>query len=113
MEGEGRSGGLVLLWKNTINMYILQYSKFDIHGFIFKDDIGWYLMSFYGQPDMSKTNESWSLLSSLCNTEYAPWLLLRDFNEIVDLRGKSGGLSNQNNRWLLFKMCSLGVSCLI
>lgn len=34
VDCEGRSGGLVLLWKNTINMHILQYSKFHIHGFV-------------------------------------------------------------------------------
>lgn len=84
VDCEGRSSGLVLLWKNTINMCFLQYSKFHIRGFILKDGIRWYLTGFYGQLEMSKRNESWSLLSSLCNMIDAPWLVLKDFNEIVD-----------------------------
>lgn len=77
------------MWKNTVNMRILQYSKFHIHGFISKDDKGWYPTGFYGQPEVSKRNESWSLLSSLCNTGDRPWLVLGDFNETVDLMEKS------------------------
>lgn len=44
IDCEGRSGGLVLLWKNMIKMRIIQYSKFHIHGYILNDGIGWYLM---------------------------------------------------------------------
>lgn len=51
----------------------------------------WRLTGFYGQPDTSKREETWSISESLYRTNQLPWLCIRDYNKIISQSEKSGG----------------------
>ena len=51
----------------------------------------WRLTGFYGHPDTSKHEETWTLLESLSYSSTLPWLCLGDFNEIIGHAEKAGG----------------------
>ena len=51
----------------------------------------WHLTRFYEESDTSKRPESWAKLSHLRGTSNLPWLVIRDFNEIIGLSEKEGG----------------------
>jgi hypothetical protein len=54
--------------------------------------VPWKFIGFCGHPDRDHRNESWQLLSWLERANLKPWLVLRDFNEIVDNSEKVGGI---------------------
>lgn len=56
---EGRGGGLVLFWKSSINLAVVDSSKYYIHGVINKDlENEWRLTSFYGEPKTARRTEA-------------------------------------------------------
>jgi len=52
MEATGRSGGLALLWKDSWELEIFNYSKHHMNVVIKTEDgnPGWRFTSFYGHP---------------------------------------------------------------
>ncbi|KAL0413245.1 UNVERIFIED_CONTAM: putative mitochondrial protein [Sesamum radiatum] len=48
-------------------------------------------VGFYGDPDASKRDTSWKLLSNLHTRSARPWLCAGDFNELLDQSEKRGG----------------------
>lgn len=51
MDFHGRSGGLVLLWKNQRNVTLLSFSKNHINVVVHVAGFGgWPLMGVYGEP---------------------------------------------------------------
>lgn len=72
VDYEGRSNGLALMWKKSIDLSIRHYSKSHIHGFIATRSSGWFTTRVYGQLDASKRRETWDLISSLRNFEGIP-----------------------------------------
>ena len=87
---EGRSGGTTLLWKIKSLVHIQHYSKWyiDVHvdgG----QNIGWCrIIGFYDNPEASKREESWKLLKYLYQRDNLPWLVVGDFNEIMEMSEK-------------------------
>ena len=53
--------------------------------------ICWRLTGFYGHPETSKREETWTLHESLGQTNHLPWLCIGDFNEITSQFEKVGG----------------------
>ncbi|KAL0402426.1 UNVERIFIED_CONTAM: hypothetical protein Slati_4272500 [Sesamum latifolium] len=51
----------------------------------------WRFTGFYGEPDTSKRELSWNLLSRLHDQSSRAWLCAGDFNEILDQSEKYGG----------------------
>ena len=89
----GQSGGLALLWKPDSKVAVQGFSRWHIDALITCTHTGliWRLTSFYGQPDTSKHEETWSLLESLGQFNQLPWLCIGDYNEIVSQTETSGG----------------------
>ncbi|XP_075674814.1 uncharacterized protein LOC142644006 [Castanea sativa] len=87
------SGGLALLWKKNTQVYVQNFSRWFIDAHIVCADTGlkWRLTGFYGHPDTSKREETWTLLESLGSSNALPWLCLGDFNEIISHMEKAGG----------------------
>ena len=81
---KGRSGGLALLWKDSIEVKIQTYSQYHIDVHVHMDTHSWWrLTGFYGHPEQHKRHETWKLLTHLGSRNQAPWLCLGDFNEIL------------------------------
>lgn len=52
VSSKGRSGGLVMLWKDETNLHIQTYSPNHIDALIFEDNNSpWRLTDFYGRPE--------------------------------------------------------------
>ena len=66
VERINRGGGLVLFWKNEIEVDIETSSLNHIDVIINKNsEKPWRFTGFYGEPDTHKRFESWDLLRSL------------------------------------------------
>jgi exonuclease III len=90
VDSVGRSGGLILLWRNKMDVSIQNYSRRHINVVVTNGRLGntWKFMGFYGHLDTAKRKEAWDLLRHLSHFQPLPWLCIGDFNEILDLSGK-------------------------
>ena len=78
------SGGLALLWTNTVKVSILGSSTNYIDAHVTIDQVGsWRFTGFYGCPERNRRNESWAMLKNLSKISQLPWILLGDFNDIL------------------------------
>lgn len=101
----GLGGGLMLLWSSEISVQILSYSQGHIDNKIF--DVvykyWWRFTGFYGNPDANNRRHSWDLMVRLHSLYNLPWLCGGDFNEIVGLHEKMGGLERSESQMRAFK----------
>ena len=76
LSSDGHSGGLALLWKAKAHVHIQNFSRWFIDTYIVCTNTGlkWRLIGFYGHPDTSKQEETWTLLESL---QQSPMAVLR------------------------------------
>ena len=86
-------GGLALLWKQGIRVTVMNSSERYIdtvidHGM----NDAWRFIGFYGDPDTTNCENSWSLLRDLSSQFSIPWVCLGDFNEIIRAEEKQGWL---------------------
>ncbi|TXG73106.1 hypothetical protein EZV62_001685 [Acer yangbiense] len=100
----GNSGGLLLLWKDTVDITILFFSSGHIDARVgMLDGFLWHFSGFYGDPIANNRKYSWSLLRRLRDTDNLPWVYGGDFNELLSLNDKVGG-SDKN---VLVDECNL------
>jgi endonuclease/exonuclease/phosphatase family metal-dependent hydrolase len=87
VDSVGRSGGLILMWRDDIRVVIQNYSRRHINAIISMglDGEEWKFSGFYGHPEVARRKESWALMRHLACFNPTPWLCLGDFNEIVNL----------------------------
>ena len=89
----GRSGGLVLYWRSSINLSIEGSDKYYIDAVINKDEESeWRLTRFYGEPETARRSEASEKLQNLSLRRERPWLCCGDFNEITRQDEKLGGV---------------------
>ena len=82
-------GGLALLWKNDINMEVVNYTANHVLAKVTKEDgFVWYLTGFYGWPNAQPKFKSWKLLAHLKNFVDGPWLCVGNFNAILNASEK-------------------------
>ncbi|XP_042942912.1 uncharacterized protein LOC122277098 [Carya illinoinensis] len=91
----GMSGGIALLWRETWQVKIINYTRWHISALIQEGDLGptWQFTGFYGHPESAKRNSSWQLLQMLKPPNPMAWLCAGDFNEILHQKEKVGGAS--------------------
>ncbi|KAK6141980.1 hypothetical protein DH2020_020745 [Rehmannia glutinosa] len=96
----GRSGGLDLLWVNSITVSVLNYSRFHINVSIVDEfDFNWRCTCFYGQPNRSNRELSWNLLRELSGMPSLPWCVIGDCNDILSPNDKNGSVAHPE--WLM------------
>jgi exonuclease III len=102
----GRSGGLLLLWRNDLNVIIQTYSRRHISAIIDCNGVNsdWRFTGFYGHPITATRKESWDLLRHLHTFQPTPWLCTGDFNEIINLSEKRVLVSVPEDKWMIFDM---------
>ena len=96
---EGRGGGLVLFWKENINLTIEESNKSYIDAFIDKNSENeWRLTGFYGKLEIARRFDAWNKLRNLNTNLETPWLCIGDFNQITRLDEKVGGAIRTHNQ---------------
>ncbi|KAL5575135.1 hypothetical protein UlMin_016834 [Ulmus minor] len=91
-DREGRSGGLCLLWSDTIHVQLLSGSRGHIDVQVTShDSTCWRFTGLYGNPDTSLRTQFWTLLKRLGDASPMPWLCGGDLNEILFSHEKQGG----------------------
>ncbi|KAA3472831.1 reverse transcriptase [Gossypium australe] len=63
----------------------------------------WRFTGFYGSPYVNNKNASWNLLKKLGQDQNHPWLVSRDFNEIMYSFEKSRGIPREKRRMKAFR----------
>jgi exonuclease III len=91
VPSKGRSGGLALMWKDSIEVRVQTFSQHHVDVHVHMDTNSWWrLTGFYGHPEPHKRHETWKLLNHLGSRNQAPWLCMGDFNEILSQEEKRG-----------------------
>ncbi|XP_075475625.1 uncharacterized protein LOC142507719 [Primulina tabacum] len=110
----GRSGGLMLMWKEPLDVRIQSYKMGHIDCTVRHFEKLWRFTGFYGNLDSNKRHLSWDLLLRLHGMpEYKslPWLVGGDFNEVCFDTKKMGGNLRSFHQTLDFRdildTCSL------
>lgn len=68
-------GGLALLWKETVEVNLLSYSRFHVDTQVkIERQEPWRLTGFYGHPERAQRRASWNLLRRLYASSSLPWL---------------------------------------
>ncbi|KAL5570870.1 hypothetical protein UlMin_020467 [Ulmus minor] len=89
---EGRSGGLCLLWSDSITVQLLSGSKGHIDVVVSSpNSTCWHFTGLYGNPDTSLRPQFWDLMKRLGDSSSLPWLCGGDMNEILFHHEKKGG----------------------
>lgn len=99
VDAIGRSGGLALFWKNTIDVQLISCCKNFIHVLVNINDMGLscYFTGVYGEPDPNLRRDVWDKISHDISINSVPWGCMGDFNEILFQHEKEG-LRPHDNR---------------
>ncbi|XP_074346737.1 uncharacterized protein LOC141685542 [Apium graveolens] len=89
----GFGGGLMVLWKDNVEVTYLSSSPNHFSCFLRLDNQAraWHFCGFYGEPKVANRHYTWNLLQKLRYTTTGPWLVMGDFNEILSQDDKDGG----------------------
>ena len=78
------SGGLALLWKNSITLEVINYTVNHVLAIVTEEDgFKWFLTCFYGWPKAQQKEKSWRLLEYLKTFMDRPWLVVGYFNAFL------------------------------
>ncbi|XP_058755632.1 uncharacterized protein LOC131628842 [Vicia villosa] len=91
VEVVGRSGGIAVLWNNSMKCSVLNFSRNFIN-LLVQDDVRgeWRLTCYYGFPERSKRRMAWSMIRELHGMSQLPWCILGDFNDLLSQNDKQG-----------------------
>ena len=88
---DGRKGGLLLFWKNSVKVHRLAFDPMFIDVRIEgNNNLSWRLTGMYGEFKWENKHRTWSRMRQLHQNNNLPWLLLGDLNEIQFLHEKEG-----------------------
>jgi hypothetical protein len=98
IDVEGRSGGLVVMWKESVKCRVMNYSRNFINLIVDDDDERgeWRLTCYYGYPERNRRRLAWDLLRELRDMSTLPWCLIGDFNDLLSQEDKKGVLPHLN-----------------
>ena len=66
-------------------------------------DCAWRLTGFYGEPDSSHQSEGWDMLRMLSSKPKLPWCCFGDFNELLEVSDKRGGIPRSHSQMQMFR----------
>lgn len=84
IEPQVLGGGLALFWKKGIHITVKEGNQNYIDTGLLINNSLVHASFVYGAPDRTNRRVIWDLLSATHTDIEQPWLLTRDFNELVD-----------------------------
>lgn len=98
VDREGLGGGLAMCWTDDINVEIKSFSKHHVDAVVHNDEGRfWRCTGVYGHPETDQKKNTWELLRRLAGLSSLPWLCFGDFNEVLNLNEKLGGIDRRAN----------------
>ena len=92
VDSNTRSGGLLLLWLEEVDLSVFSFSTGHIDTRIkMNNGFLWRFTGFYGNPNPIRKSSSWDLLRRLKAVDNLPWVCGGDFNDILSVEEKMGG----------------------
>uniref|UniRef100_A0A803PSL9 DUF4283 domain-containing protein n=1 Tax=Cannabis sativa TaxID=3483 RepID=A0A803PSL9_CANSA len=100
VEANGRSGGLVLFWKNEEEVNVDSFFTNHIDSLIQFEGYGKFRFTgLYGEPNRSLRRNTWQLLWTLYARSKEAWCIMGYFNNVLHNSEKIGG--NPYSTWLI------------
>lgn len=88
----GTGGGLALMWRQEVDLYVRSYSLHHIDAIIKQhEELSWRFSGIYGHPEAGMKKHTWELLRRLSSESRLPWICGGDFNEHLEPNAKVGG----------------------
>ena len=85
----GQGGGLAMLWKSEIVVWVDSFSNYHIDVIVNGDmEDAWRLTGFYGEPATNRRSEGWNMLQMLSSKSKLPWCCFGDFNKLLRVEDK-------------------------
>ncbi|GLT52118.1 hypothetical protein SLA2020_254760 [Shorea laevis] len=98
VDSQGRAGGIWLLWDGEdVYIDVVTSSHQAIHTIVkvrshpLFSKFHWFLSGVYGRPQFELRSQLWEELRVVANHFTGPWLVIGDFNDVVDQIEKFGG----------------------
>lgn len=96
----GLSGGLAVFWKDCYKVEVLSADKRIIDLSVKFGSVIFFLTCVYGDPVRERRHTVWEKLESIGLSRNNAWILIGDFNELLDNSEKLGGsLRNESTFW--------------
>ena len=107
VQSDGRSGGLAMLWREGADVRFKSCSNSHIDVVVCESSgaVPWRATGFYGYLDAGMRPISWNLLELLNRQCNMPWVVFRDFNEILNSDEKLGWLERDARQMEGFREC--------
>ncbi|CDY24720.1 BnaC04g13250D [Brassica napus] len=107
VEPEGLSGGLAVMWKKNFKVEILVCDKRIVDCKVGMGSLSFFLTCVYGDPVVARRRVVWDRLMVLAVTRDEAWVLVGDFNELLNNEEKSGGAVRvESSFWDFWHMTS-------
>lgn len=92
VDSVGKSGGLVLLWDDSVVVDVKSFSNHHINAWAANQDgFMWRFTGIYGFSDFANRHHTLELLERLSVLFTLPWLVGGDFNEVLYASEMEGG----------------------
>lgn len=103
VDSDGSKGGLALFRKSKWKVDLKSYGPGHIDTLVTDpSNLTWRFTGFYGNPARHHRHLSWELLRRLNAMYSLPWVIGGDFNEIIHLSEKYGGLNTCSSSMINF-----------
>ena len=99
----GLSGGLALLWKDDINLTVLNSSANFIDTRVTYKKNSFFITFIYGTPQQERRADFWEEILMMGQGRDEAWALTGDFNDILDNTEKEGGLERFEGSFIPFR----------
>jgi hypothetical protein len=108
---DGRSGGLLMLYKKDIKVELIFSAPMYIDvKIIERDDKVWRFTGIYGESRWEHKYKTWDKIRELKNNSQLPWVILGDFNELLYSHEKEGGNPRPQRCMQAFRDCLVDCS---
>jgi len=95
VDARGQSGGIWLLWKSEVgDVSIVESAEQFIHAKVGNGLAAIHLLAVYAAPSVSRRSGLWSLLSRIVQSVDEPIIVGGDFNTIIRLDERTGGMED-------------------